>query len=140
MVKIGRSTDNMCTFCKKYPETIQHLLAECHIVTLLWSQLETWILKKIGIPFKLDKFQILFGTDVKENNNVANLIIILTKFHIYRNRCQNIFPSLTPLQGEIKNITNSGYIFFTKTKKLNYLRINGRCGGVYLKELNNKNP
>ena len=60
------------------------LIAECHIVTNVWAQLETGILKQIGISFKLDEFQILFGTEVKENNNVVNMTDILTNFYIYR--------------------------------------------------------
>jgi hypothetical protein len=79
MVKIGQSSDNKCTFCKECPETIQHLLAECKIVKNIWLQLQKWITRKLCIPFKLNNYHILFGTDIKESNYAANLLIIIKK-------------------------------------------------------------
>ena len=33
MYKIGQRVDNLCNFCKKEAETIEHLFAECNEVT-----------------------------------------------------------------------------------------------------------
>ena len=40
MYKIGQRVDNLCNFCKKEAETIEHLFAECNEVTKIWSKLQ----------------------------------------------------------------------------------------------------
>ena len=55
MHKIGQRVDNLCTFCKKEAETIEHLFAESNKVTKIWSKLQNWLRSKLGIP-KRDDF------------------------------------------------------------------------------------
>jgi hypothetical protein len=116
LVKIGQSSDNKCTFCKECPETIQHLLAECKIVKNIWLQLQKWITRKLCIPFKLNNYHILFGTDIKESNYAANLLIIITKFCIYKKRCQKLYPSFIPLQREIEKYFKLEQFIFLKNQ------------------------
>ena len=102
MFKIGKRNDNICTFCNEEPETINHLLSDCKKVKPIWSQLETWCLQKLGIPITFNQNHILFGTDLGKINSALNLILILSKFYIYRKRCQNSTLSFIPLQKEIE--------------------------------------
>ena len=82
MCKIGQRIDNVCTFCKKEAETIEHLFVECKRVTNIWSKIQNWIQIKLGIPVVLSKTHILFGIDLKKCNSAINLIILLSKFYI----------------------------------------------------------
>ena len=59
MCKIGQRIDNVCTFCKKEAETIEHLFVECKVVTNILSKLQKWIQIKLGIPVLLSKTHIL---------------------------------------------------------------------------------
>ena len=102
MYKIKQRDDDMCTFCNEESETIIHLLVDCRKVKPIWSQLKNWFTQKLNMPINLQKHDILFGTDTKKENFALNLIIILTKFYIYRTRCQNSCPVFTPLQKEIE--------------------------------------
>ena len=61
MCKIVQRIDNICTFCKKEAETIEHLFVECKEVTSIWSKLQNRIRIKLGIPVVLSKTQIVFG-------------------------------------------------------------------------------
>ena len=103
MCKIGQRIDNICTFCKKEAETIEHLFVECKEVTNIWSKLQNWIQIKLGIPVVLSKSHILFGIDLKKCNSAINLILLLTKFYIYRTRCQGSTLSFLSLQREIES-------------------------------------
>jgi len=103
MYNIGQRNNSLCTFCNDEPETIKHLFTECKKVKPILAQLQTWIFQKLDIPIILNQKHILFGTDVSKSNHAVNLILILTKFYIYRKRCQNAPPSFTPLQKEIEN-------------------------------------
>ena len=74
MCKIGHRIDNVCAFCKKEAETIEHLFVECKEVTNIWSRLQNWIQMKLGIPVVLSKTDILFGIDLKKCNSAIILI------------------------------------------------------------------
>ena len=71
----------------------------------------------------------------KSDNYFNKILYLRLRFYIYKKRCQNVLPSFIPLQSDIEKYYKFKDIFFTKTKKINWL--NGRCGAVYLKELNN---
>ena len=88
LCKIGQRIDNVCTFCKKEAETIEHLFVESKVATNIWSKLQNWIQIKLGIPVVLSKTHILFGIDLKKCNSAINLIILLSKFYTYRITCQ----------------------------------------------------
>ena len=103
MCKIGQRIDDICTFCKKEAETIEHLFVECKVVKNIWSKLQNWIRIELGIPVVLSKTHILFGIDLKKCNSAINLIILLTKFYIYRIRCQGSTLSFLSLQREIES-------------------------------------
>jgi hypothetical protein len=114
MYTIGQRNDNLCTFCNREPETIKHLFTECEKVKNIWAQLQTWLLQKLGFTVIFNKNHILFGTELKKTNHAANLILILTKFHIYRRRCQNVPPLFTLLKKEIENYHKLERFIFLK--------------------------
>ena len=57
------------------------------VVTNIWSKLWNSIQTKLGITVILSKAHIRFGIDFKKYNSAINLIILLSKFYIYRIRC-----------------------------------------------------
>ena len=85
--------------------TIEHLFVECKVVTNIWSKLQNWIQIKLGIPvvFESSKTHVLFGINLKKCNSAINLIILSSKFYIYRIRCQGSTLSFLALQREIES-------------------------------------
>ena len=63
--------------------------------------MQNWIQIKLGIPVVLRSTHILFGIDLEKCNSAINLIILLSKFYIYRIRCQWSTFSFFVLQREI---------------------------------------
>jgi len=89
--KFNKSQSPLCSFCNKYPETIIHLMWECHVVKLFWENLEKYINKTCphAINFKFNKEYVLFSTSsLVVTDKICNLITLLAKFFIYRNKIQ----------------------------------------------------
>ena len=50
----------LCVFCKKDPETIDHLFVECQCVKELWCKIEDWLLEKQDKHVDFNKQAVLF--------------------------------------------------------------------------------
>ncbi len=51
---------DQCTFCKRYPETLEHLILECTISRILWGKLKSWLRRKTGIIMNISN-EVIFG-------------------------------------------------------------------------------
>ena len=119
LFKIKIKQSDKCTFCSEVTEDIEHIFWTCHKIADLWIRLMDWIYNQtqIIIPFNMDI--ILFGNLGKtENNKIKNLIILLSKFFIYRTKlCENQV-NFAGLKNYLKeNLILEKNIFF-KTKPL----------------------
>ena len=90
---------DLCTFCQNERETIFHIFCECDIVKNFWMQFKNWINPNEEIV-ALDNFEIIFG---KLNDNTCiNLLIILAKYHIYKQKLKNCHPSISNFKSEVE--------------------------------------
>ncbi len=85
--KIGIKNNPMCSFCKIEEETIVHLFYECDIVHDFLLSFERWIYNETSIFLNFTKTDCLFG---KMNNKarVENLLLLIFKFYVYKQRCR----------------------------------------------------
>ena len=98
---------NLCTFCKKEPEEILHLLAHCPEVEGLWNSYIQYIDTKYGVKPICTPTNIILNRVVKKKNHVANFLCLIVKYYIYSQRCQRKslhFPILKGLMISIENI------------------------------------
>ena len=56
--KIRKVEDNLCSYCKREPETIL-IFDECDKVKEFWQSLHIWLMQNINISINLDKKGIL---------------------------------------------------------------------------------
>ena len=79
----------LCTFCHNELETIEHILWDCEIIKIFLDNFQL-SMQRNGITFEFDKKNFIFGLHTKLNENrVHNLILLITKFYIYKSRCSN---------------------------------------------------
>jgi hypothetical protein len=97
--KIGIIQSDLCSFCKLYPETITHLFWECIFVEELWDALFQWINDQLGLVIDVNIVDVLFGK-ISKHHDVLNLLICLTKRHIYKERRNNVLTSFEGLKKE----------------------------------------
>jgi len=98
--KIGISDSNLCTFCNGVPESMYHLFVDCRYVLVFWENLFLWMNRTLGTDFEYNKLDIIFGK-VENNYEILNLIILLAKYHIYRQKIKKSVPSFEGLKKEI---------------------------------------
>ena len=76
---------NLCDLCNAEKQTIAHLLYECSESQKLCRRL----CEKTTITMeKLDFRKILFNLVEDKPGDINNLIILITKFYIFRCKCQ----------------------------------------------------
>lgn len=102
--KIKIKTDSSCTFCKNYPETLEHLFWNCGIISEFWEKIETWINENSDYIVAIVMYNVIFGITFKREFHIpVNYIIILTKYYIYKCRTNNKPLNFSVWKNEIKN-------------------------------------
>ena len=84
--KMHIAASDLCTFCRKEPETIIHLFCKCENVIPLWQSLRDLILSNYAKVLILNDLTILFGLFNDQSEKAINKLIIWLKFFIYRNK------------------------------------------------------
>ena len=75
-----------CDYCQEIDD-ITHFFIKCPYVTEFWSAVIQWLDSIYNTHLTLSDFNILFGIEGENDYTMAlNLIIILGKYFIYRNR------------------------------------------------------
>ena len=88
--KIGYTDSDLCTFCQNERETIYHIFWGCTHVQTLWREFSRWISEKCSQNFILSAKDVILG---KESlNDTKNLLIILIKMFIYKQRNEKCIP------------------------------------------------
>ncbi|PJE77967.1 hypothetical protein CI610_03106 [invertebrate metagenome] len=91
----------VCSFCKANIESIIHLFWECTLVTKFWQEFTTWVENKTGKTLSLINSDVILGKTDNEINNI-NLIIVLAKLHIYKQKYKNHLPALFIFKMELE--------------------------------------
>ena len=78
----------LCTFCSLQKETAAHLLVECVKVYPVWVKLVEYVTKRFGVQHvSIDSVSVILNRIVKPKYHVVNLVCLLFKQFIYRQRC-----------------------------------------------------
>ena len=107
LVKMKIIQNNLCSFCRALPETIEHLFWHCTVVTEFWESIESWLHETIQFSLNINKQTALFGItyNVIANKSI-NYILILTRYYIYKCRINNKQLSLQVWRKEVKQFLN----------------------------------
>ena len=79
--------NDLCYFCNKSCETIEHLFYECKKVQYFWKDLANTLEHVFNIKSYIVKKDILLGVCNTEHDILLNFIFIAGKRYIYVNRC-----------------------------------------------------
>ena len=113
---IGIQNDSSCSFCKEEEETIIHLFCDCEVVKNFYNNFENMIYEKVSVLLNFTKTEILFGR--KGSGQIQNLLILLFKYYIYRQRCKQERLYLPSLVLEIYNYYRVQRYISIKNNKL----------------------
>ena len=94
---------NLCSFCKKYDETYQHLFYTCEATQKVWESCSTFF-EYIDLRTLVWK-DIQFGLEIPEKGKgqLLNHILILIKFLLFSGRKKNEPPSVSYIKTQIEH-------------------------------------
>ena len=119
----GIAPSPKCTFCNNADEEIIHLFTECNEIKKIWYGIEQLLKEKYNIvEVTLTKRAIMFNEFTEKPCHMANLICLLTKFAIYKARCENKMPLLAPIIAQIRRIKTFELYNAKKNNKMNIFR------------------
>ena len=116
--RYGIKETNLCTFCNREPETIDHLFWECAKVLSLWK----WLTQNMS-NFNPEKQSAILNV-VRDNPKVVeNCITLITKQYIYRVRCNNGELTTIGLRSAIKEFCVVEYEIAKSKNKIGIHRL-----------------
>lgn len=118
LFKMNLRQDDLCSFCKTESETISHLLYDCNIVQLFWSNLKTWMnLTDPNINVEWSKPDIILGNPVFQPS--VNQLIIFTKFFIYQSKMKQSLLDISIFKKQLLYYYKTEKLIATKTFNMN---------------------
>ena len=104
--KYNGEQSHLCTFCKGYSETIQHLFWTCPKVNIFWKNIERIINNRCAHShnFHFNEKLVLFGHSAEvQTDIICDLIGLIAKYYIYRCKVQKKDLSITVFIKELYN-------------------------------------
>lgn len=118
LCKWGILVHDLCTFCKTTAETILHLFCECDVVKSLLQGLRNYVQQNVFQNCNWSNQNFLFNTVHENPSHVINLLVIITKQYIYRQRCLHKCLFLPALTQEIELVYMLEYRIAKSTARL----------------------
>ena len=90
----------LCAFCNAEEESLEHLLYFCKSPSFFWKELLSWIAVEANISLNASLLGILFGKfDLGKDFLLANHVLFLAKYFIYKCKLSKVIPSLLAFKG-----------------------------------------
>ena len=99
LFKMKIQNNDKCTFCNTESETIEHLFYDCIIVSPIWEIIVSWLNEKLSIELQIERHEYILG--ILHSDKRINLIIMLVKSYIYKQKCRKVLPCAEGAKQEI---------------------------------------
>ena len=96
----------LCPFCNNHEESILHMLWSCPLSQKFWSDLTALINLHCehAVNFVCDEMLIVFGVSNRTStDSVMDLLILLAKFYLYKNKMLNTAPNVKAFMRSLRN-------------------------------------
>ena len=111
--------DDSCTFCQTQPESVLHLLIDCHYSNKIWVSLFDYIAEVSGVLIRPNKEEKILGIHDNDLSSFYNNVMIICKQYIYASRCLKKKPCIKVLIKKIKFERKLEYLSAIQNDKLN---------------------
>ena len=115
-------SSNLCYFCVREEETLNHLFFECQCVQDLWANVINYLEKEypdVSRSLNFNIQNVILNRLIKGKGKIINFICLVTKQYIYRQRCQKGNLSFVALERHIKQMENVEKYIAIKNNRLN---------------------
>ena len=98
LFKYGLSNSTMCSFCFFMLDSMEHRFWSCGIVQEIWKDVMEWFEDSFDYHISLTIDEVMLNYS---KTTMSGLIILMTKYHIYRAFLKNTKPNIHKLKQEI---------------------------------------
>ena len=107
LVHYGISSTNLCTFCNRSKETVEHLFIECSVTKQVWDQIQEYLLHSYHSDMERTTKRIILNQTCSMTGNESSLVdlmIVITKQKIFAAKCCNEKPNAKIIINEFEFI------------------------------------
>ena len=119
--KIGYLADDLCTFCKRESETMQHLFYDCSYSNSFWKEFELYYLSLTQQRIHLNLKDILIGLLTPELP-LLNYLLLIGKIYLWACRRNKELPSIRGFKSKVQLKYETEKYICTKNNNLDMFR------------------
>ena len=106
--KWGITDSDKCNFCKEEKETVLHTFVFCPEVAKLWIEMERYMYNYSNRDITFDIEAVICNKFISQPVwHIKNLICLITKQYIYKQKCANVKLSHKQCQAYVRTIENN---------------------------------
>ena len=98
--KIGYSQHDLCTFCKSYPETLNHLLYNCSCSKAFWGDFELFWFSGTQKTINLTQQDVIVGV-LSRSCPLLNYFLLVARIYLWDCRRNQIRPNSNGFKAKI---------------------------------------
>ena len=100
LYKIGYSQHDLCTFCKPYPETLNHLLYSCSCSKAFWGEFELFWFSGTLKTLNLKQQDVIIGV-LSRSCPLLNYFLLVARIYLWDCRINQIRPNINGFKAKI---------------------------------------
>ena len=105
LFKWKMADSEMCSKCNSCKESISHMLVTCPKADAIWQRVKGYMSKNFPqVSTTWTTVDILFNTVAQRTDHVINLLVLITKQYIYRQKCLSKEILFNEVQREFVNV------------------------------------
>ena len=90
LMRWGKASSNLCSFCNQCRESYSHLFFECTKVQIVWEEVKRICVSRNYDEPELTVANVLLNQVAEDPQSVTNFICLAIKQYIYAHRCQKL--------------------------------------------------
>ena len=122
LYKIGYSQHDLCTFCKSYPEELNHLLYSCSYSKAFWGDFELFWFSGTQKTINLTQQDVIVGV-LSRSCPLLNYFLLVAKIYLWDCRRNQIHPNINGFKAKILIKYETEYYIGRVNKKMEFLRV-----------------
>ena len=122
LYKIGYSQQDLCTFCKSYPEKLNHLLYSCPCSKAFWDDFELFWFSGTQETINLTQQDVIVGV-LSRPCPLLNYFLLIAKIYLWDCRRNQIHPNINGFKATILIKCETEKYIGRVNKKMEFLRV-----------------
>ena len=86
LLKINKSDNDTCSYCRQSSETIAHLFLDCPVTRLFIADIKRWLEQECNKQLNVNDNAFIFSVNFDKYDEVESFLSLLIKYYIYKTK------------------------------------------------------